>query len=423
MKIEIDPNVTYKEGTQRVFGPDETLKNINGVLDKIGVTRIADITNLDRIGIPVFSAIRPSAASGAISIYSGKGADQTQARISAVMESVERCCAEQSNISIDLIGERGLPSITESYEKLSGKVNSIHPLDLLPADPILKNTKLEWVAGYDLISKESILVPSNAVYHPYTPSRGSTQLFRSNTNGLASGNVIEEAILHGLMEVIERDALSIAEFNKNPGREIILVPEDGVVYELAQKFKDADVTAKVWLLKHDINLYTVVCALDDPVLKDSALLVMGAGSHLRPEIAVSRALTEAAQSRVVQIHGAREDTDREDVVRSFGYDSMKRLNKYWYEDPVDKVRLSDLEDRSANTPAANIETIVTMLKGIAPYAIIVDLSRSSVELPVIRAILPTFEQYTLDRERKGKRMKTGRRKLMTKKRFIRPRFS
>jgi len=51
---------------------------------------------------------------------------------------------------------------------------------------------------------------------------------------------------------------------------------------------------------------------------------MGAGSHLSPEIAVTRALTEAAQSRVVQIHGAREDTDREQVVRTFGYDHMKR---------------------------------------------------------------------------------------------------
>jgi len=148
---------------------------------------------------------------------------------------------------------------------------------------------------------------------------------------------------------------------------------------------------------------------------------MGAGSHLIPEIAVSRALTEAAQSRVVQIHGAREDTDRESVVRTFGYDAMKRLNRYWYIDSAEKVTLSDLEDKSANTPAKDIRATVEMLRGIIPYAVIVDISSTSLNLPVVRAVLPTFEQYTLDRERKGKRMKIGRKPKTRTKRIFKPR--
>jgi len=198
------------------------------------------------------------------------------------------------------------------------------------------------------------------------------------------------------------------------------------VYLFKKEFKDDFILINISSSsenRHDTDLYTAVCALDDPVLKDAALLVMGAGSHLRAEIAVSRALTEAAQSRVVQIHGAREDTDRESMVRTFGYDTMKRLNKYWYEDSEDKVRLSDLEDKSADTPAKNIETIITMLRGIVPYAVIIDLSRSNVKMPVIRAVLPTFELYTLDRDRRGKRMKVGRNKKMSKKKFRRPRPS
>jgi putative methanogenesis marker protein 1 len=417
MNIKIDPTIKYAEGSQRVLSAEDTLKNIDGVLDKIGVTRIADITNLDRVGIPVLSAIRPSAATGAISIYSGKGFDERQARISAIMESIERCCAEQPEISSDIEDDTKFPIFTDSYEKLSQKSNTLHPVDLLLAEPLMQNTRVEWMIGYDLMTKENILVPSNAVFHPYNPTNGGAKLFRSNTNGLAAGNTIEEAILHGLLEVIERDALSIAEYNKNPGREIILTPSDGLVYEFKKKFETAGIIAKVWLLKHDIDLCTVVCALDDPVLKDPAMLVMGAGSHLRPEIAVSRALTEAAQSRVVQIHGAREDTDRESVVRTFGYDAMKRLNRYWYSESEEKVALSDLEDRSADTPARNIETTVAALKGIAPNAIIVNISRNSINSPVIRAVLPTFEQYTLDRDRKGKRMKIGRK---PREKFRRP---
>jgi len=74
-------------------------------------------------------------------------------------------------------------------------------------------------------------------------------------------------------------------------------------FRTQEKLEDAGIKVKIWLLDSDVNIPTVVVALDDMVLKDPALLVMGAGSHLSPEIAVTRALTEAAQSRVVQIHG------------------------------------------------------------------------------------------------------------------------
>jgi len=119
-----------------------------------------------------------------------------------------------------------------------------------------------------------------------------------------------------------------------------------------------------------------------------------------------KALTEAAQSRVVQIHGAREDTDREQVVRTFGYDHMRRMNSYWYEE-LDIVDLDELEDSSSTTPAANIQTVLERLDNIADGAIIVNLSRG-VDIPVIRAIIPMFELYTLDRERKGERIKKKR---------------
>ena len=89
-EITIDRSLSYIEGSQRVYDETTTLEKTKAQLKNIGVTRIADITNLDRLGIPVFSSIRPSAAPGAISIYSGKGSTNERARISAIMESFER---------------------------------------------------------------------------------------------------------------------------------------------------------------------------------------------------------------------------------------------------------------------------------------------------------------------------------------------
>lgn len=408
-EIKIDRSLSYLEGTQRVYDEATTLENTKDQIKKIGVTRIADITNLDRLGIPIFSAIRPSAAKGAISIYSGKGSTQQRARISAIMESFERCLAERPGLNVNIAGDISAPSLVESYASAIEKCDALDPKTLLLPQPYIPQSLLEWVGAYDLMNGEEVFVSANAVYHPYDSPGQCQKLFLSNTNGLASGNVIEEAILHGMLEVIERDAISTAQFSRNLGKEIVLTEEDGYLYELVRKFKDAGIVLKVWLVPTDTDIPTVIAATDDVKLKDPALLVMGAGSHLKPEIAVARAITEAAQSRVVQIQGAREDTDREGFIRSVGYDRMKRLNWFWFEEG-EKISLSEVQDLSRKSPAENIDVILEKLKGLAEKVLVVDLSREEVAVPVVRVIIPGFELFTIDRDRKGKRINSGKKK-------------
>lgn len=411
-EITIDKSLYYIKGTQRAFTEEATLEKAKINLERIGVTRVAGITDLDRLGIPVLTTVRPSAAEGAISIYSGKGSTDNQARISAMMESYERCLAERGGLNRDVEEDISAPYFIETFEGASIQGAAVDPVSLLLTEAYSSEHLVEWTIGWDLLRNEEVAIPANSVFHPYIAPGRAAKLFRSNTNGLAAGNVIEEAILHGLLEVIERDALSAADFHRSPGKEIILTSEDGENYELLRRFQDNDVEVKLWLLPHDTQITTVVAATDDVRLRDPALLVMGAGSHLKPEIAVKRALTEAAQSRVVQIHGAREDTDRENFVREIGYERIRRMNKYWYENG-EKVRMSEIPDLSGSSPAENIETVLEQLRSVVDRAIIVDLSRKSIPIPVIRAIIPTFEMYTLDRERMGSRLKTGRNKKLS----------
>jgi thioglycine synthase len=84
----------YARETQRAVPPEEKLSRVRERLRTAGITRVADITNLDRIGIPVFSSIRPTAEQGAISVYNGKGATPVEAEVSAMMEGIERYSAE-----------------------------------------------------------------------------------------------------------------------------------------------------------------------------------------------------------------------------------------------------------------------------------------------------------------------------------------
>ncbi len=418
-EIKIDRSLSYLEGTQRVYDEATTLEKTKDQIKKIGVTRIADITNLDRLGIPIFSAIRPSAAKGAISIYSGKGSTDQRARISAIMESFERCLAERPGLNANIASNISAPALVESYATARENHNILDPKELLLPQAYIPQSLMEWVGAYDLMNKEEIFVSANAVYHPYDAPGQCQKFFPSNTNGLASGNVLEEAILHGLLEVIERDAISTAQFSRSLGKEIVLTEEDGYLYELAKKFKDAGIELKVWLVPSDTGIPTVIAATDDVKLKDPALLVMGAGSHLKPEIAVARAITEAAQSRVVQIQGAREDTDREGFIRSVGYDRMKRLNWFWFEEG-EKISLSDVQDLSGKSPAENIDVILEKLKGIAERVLVIDLSREEVPVPVVRVIIPGFELFTIDRDRKGRRITSGKKKEFSRDRNDKP---
>ncbi|WP_440946266.1 YcaO-related McrA-glycine thioamidation protein [Methanosarcina sp. T3] len=418
-EIKIDRSLSYLEGTQRVYDEATTLENTKEQIKKIGVTRIADITNLDRLGIPIFSAIRPSAAPGAISIYSGKGSTEQRARISAIMESFERCLAERPGVNANIEGGISAPALVESYVNAKENCSVLDPNSLLLSQPFNPGSLIEWVGAYDLMNGEEVFVSANAVYHPYDAPGQCQKLFLSNTNGLASGNVLEEAILHGLLEVIERDAISTAQFTRNLGKEIVLTEEDGYLYELARKFKDSGIDLKIWLVPTDTGIPTIIAATDDVKLKDPALLVMGAGSHLKPEIAIARAITEAAQSRVVQIQGAREDTDREGFIRSVGYDRMKRLNWFWFEEG-EKISLSEVKDLSGKSPAENIDVILEQLKGLAEKVLVIDLSREEVAVPVVRVIIPGFELFTIDRDRKGKRITAGKKREFSRDRNDKP---
>lgn len=389
--------VTYFGCTHRAIPPERTIANVEGKLRRAGVTRIAEITHLDRLGIPVYSAIRPGAAEGAVSIYAGKGATKSQAKASAMMEAFERYSAE-INVEDAQMFETGL------YGEMEGAINPetlILPQQSYKAD----TTRLDWVKTVDVTDDEEYLAPVNAIYHPYIP-RGGAVLFKSNTNGLASGNRIEEAVYHGITEVVERDAWSIFEAKKKCRGEVVCDgTENPLIRDMLHKFDQSEIEVKLLDLTADVDITTIAAVADDTVLRDPALLSLGVGTHLNPEVAVIRALTEVAQSRATQIHGTREDTNRAVFMRKAGYERMKRINKHWFSDSHKLIDISRIKDKSKPTFKEDIETCVNILKKNGFDKIYyTDLTRREIEIPVARVIIPGMEVYSVDMERMGKRL-------------------
>ena len=392
--------IKYFKGTHRIIPPNETIKNNEEKCKIAGITRITEITHLDRIGLPVFSAIRPTSQDGAISIYGGKGISSEHAKASAMMEGFERYSAEKQDENL----------VTGTVSEISSKGNTIDIESLnLPKDFKKENIELlnlEWNICHDLISGDDYYVPSNAIYHPYVLEDNSCQsLFKSNTNGLASGNSLEEAILHGMFEVIERDAWSIFELTHKNYKQIDLDSiESETVNDALSKFSENDIKIKLMDFTADVNIPTIAASADDTLLKDAGLLTLGIGTHLDPEVAVLRALTEVAQSRATQIHGAREDTVRADFARTAGYERMKRINKYYFQEEDEKIRLSDIENRSTDSITKDIDIVLEELKSNEiVHMLYYDLTRPELNVNVVRVIIPTMELYSIDPSRAGYR--------------------
>ena len=385
----------YKDDTHRTLAPEETLSRIDAKMPAAGITRVADITNLDRVGIPVFSSIRPMAEKGAISVYNGKGATPTEAKVSAMMEGIERYSGE--------LKDREL--LISRFSELKKEQTVLNPSDLILPEGSDPDSEIPWVTGYDIMNDEDILVPANAVFHPLAHSY--KLLFRTNTSGLASGNEVEEAIFHGLAEVIERDAWSLVEASRNTGP-IIQNVGDGLAGDLMEKFSRAEVAVYLKDITSDIGIPTCAAVSDDTKLRDPTLLTTGMGTHTCASVAVLRALTEVAQSRLTQIHGAREDTTVADFRKQIGYDRTKRLNKHWFD--VSKSRdFAEIKSYDSDDFLVDIKNMTGHLEEAGlDRAIVVDLTREEIGVPVVRVIVPGLEIAAVDSDRVGGRVRNAK---------------
>ena len=397
MKLNRCPKVSASTGI-RVIPPEETLKKVIPLLEKAGMDPLKDITDRDNLGIPVYSVYRKKTAKGTFGNYNGKGATPEQAKASAVMGAMERYSAEQRESdevaygTLEQMRESGMPFV--------------EPADLiLPARVLgmVESAEIAWTVCYDIMRGEDVWVPACAVFYPYYPD-GDLQLFRFHTNGIASGNTIEEAILHAMFEVIERDAWSIAESFNRTNADIIIDDEDSVPGKLLKNFREAGIEIRLKDLTTDVGVTTIGASSDDVRTKDPEMLDIGVGTHLNPEIAAIRALTEVAQSRTTHKHGLKVNAELQKRTREMGYERVKEANALWYNDSKETKRLSSVKDEATEYVLDDIEVVLGKLMDAGfDRVIIADLTRPEIDVPTVRAIIPGMEVSTMDSEREGLR--------------------
>lgn len=305
----------------RAYPSAETFRRVSSHFADYGITRIARQTGLDRLGIPVWCAYTPNAKS--IVVANGKGLTDDDARTSAAMEALERAVACDPQLS----------SVTTSQLELTRRGR---PYDLLPEllaarrDVGGVDEDLAFVEARDLISRDAVLVPRDAASLDRTTPNPR---YWKSSDGLASGNTEEEAIFHGLLERVERDATALWHVKSPAAQDASAISPDEIeskiIDELVAKIRDGGVSLRLFDVTSDIGIPTIAAYIGETRVLNTGSpryvdVTFGCGTHPDVSRAAERAITEAAQSRLTYISGARDDVYPETYLRPLP-DAIRRL--------------------------------------------------------------------------------------------------
>jgi YcaO-like protein with predicted kinase domain len=289
-----DTAITYRTGTFRTASPENTWQWVSPLLSRFLITRVADITDLDEIGLPVQVAYRPAGSTLAVSV--GTGLTPEQARVSAVMESIEVWHAENPRLEIETRSPAG--DLALAYD--------VRSLNLLPKSPLTDRVVLDWVAGRGLLTGASYLVPADTIQIDFLRCSWPDVLFWPSTNGLATGSSPVDAALHALFELIERDCVAgwlddpegpwpnvDPSASRHPSPSAVY----GALRAVGCQISVQDLTNRIGVPCYQASIWS----------PDVPVVCGGYGCHVDPDIALYRAMIEAAQSRLVVVSGARDD--------------------------------------------------------------------------------------------------------------------
>ncbi|MFA6213324.1 MAG: YcaO-like family protein [Candidatus Obscuribacterales bacterium] len=290
----------YLSSSLRSVSPEQTIAAASKLLDRFGITRVSEITRLDRVGIPVFASIRPDALPGSLCVNAGKGLRSIEAHAGAYMEAIEFAAAEYrtSPLPVEYLTPKQI------YPKTSGR----QFLNLCPQFQIqvLLEEKIACVQAAEIVSGERKFVPAELVFMPYPEELGLQTYFGSGSNGLCSGNTVQEAAVHGICELLERDTKSFL-FLKDTSFLVEDWETEGILNEIFTTVQASDLSI---FLRYSANQFEIPyfeAFLFELDAKDPIYISGGYGCHPIKQIAAVRALTEACQSRLSFIHGGRDD--------------------------------------------------------------------------------------------------------------------
>ena len=332
------------------------------------MTRIGDVTGFDRIGIPVFQAVRPLSRS--LSVSQGKGRRRPQARLSALMEALELHCGEHCRAA-DRQGS--LRTLGEAWTTTGADLDR----------------QRGWLVASDLASGGTCLVPRERVCLDMT---GPVPDLSVCSDGMGAGATVEEATLAGLCEVIEREAHARWQALPRRARAATAIDpasiDDPEAAALIGLIGRAGCRAHVWEIGGGIGVAAFLCVIADGSPAEARAMAPAGGTGCHPDrgVAIGRAILEAAQTRVTARVGARED------FKPVHYDEARRLDRALLLELIaagpPQHRFAAVSHRRFGSAAAAIEGLLQAIAPLGGPVAKIDLTDPVIGIPVVRIITP-----------------------------------
>jgi YcaO-like protein with predicted kinase domain len=307
------------------------------------------------------------------------------AKVSAFMEAAEAFHGEH-------LESRFRRASARTLRQDSGDVVGPEALWRSPAH-YTETHEIDWIEAVDLVSHQQFWIPAGSVHTEL--SRNEPVLVGSN--GLATGNHLLEALVAALCEVIERDAVALWHARTLPRRANCRLDANSVddpsCCAVLERFAQAKFRPRIWDVTSDVGVATFICDLP-PRANDHAPTLRrsrGAGCHPEPAIALLRALTEAAQSRLHRIAGLRndltEDAYREAPAATAGAVLLDALT-----DAAPGHSFAETPRYSSRDIGEDFRWLLRRLTAAGLDRVLaVDLTKPEFGLPAVRVIVPGLE--------------------------------
>ncbi|GAA0263801.1 TOMM precursor leader peptide-binding protein [Saccharothrix mutabilis subsp. mutabilis] len=336
----------------------------------------------------------------------GKGVTPLHAEVSALCEAVERHSAY-------FHGDEA--TVTGRFADLE---DAVHPNECLLFDerqyadrerwnatcspfqhvcaPFDETAETTWTPVWSLTEQRHRLLPTSMLYFDVPARHGGASL-NADSNGNAAGASLEDALLQGLLELVERDAVALWWYNRTQAPAVDLDSfGDRWVDELREVY--AGLHREVWVLdvSSDVGIPTMA-ALSRRTDKRCEDVMFGFGAHPDPAVALVRALTEMNQLLPAVV-------DARDDHGGYGWSDPDAVRWWrtatWEGDPwlrPDPEVIPRTRAHYEHTPTDDLRHDVTALQhdleSLGLNVMVLDQTRPDVGLPVVKAIVPGMRGF------------------------------
>ncbi|MFL1902944.1 TOMM precursor leader peptide-binding protein [Streptomyces tauricus] len=402
-------------GGHRTAGPDEVLDRYGHLVDPVtGLVgeirrdpRGPEFLNCFHAGAqPPWDPAQPPPAlhTPLRSPGSGKGVTEAHAKVSALAEALER-------YSGYFQGDE--PRLRGSYRELAPR--AVHPDTVQLFDrrqfadraawnrahgpfhqvtePFDEDAPLDWTPVWSLTERRQRLAPTSLLY--YNAPDAENRYCRATSNGAAAGTSLEDAVVHGCLELVERDAVALWWYNRTRQPGVVLDGRDEWITRTRASLRAMG--RSVWALDLTSDLgIPVVAAVSARIGTPAEDIVLGFGAHFDARIALRRALTELNQMLPPLT------AEPADGGTAYTGDDPEALDWFRHATTAGQPYLLPAARRSARPPAAlrppadaaaQAEALVGLLRRHGLDVLVLDQTRPDVELPVAKVLIPGLRPH------------------------------